>query len=408
MSQDTIDTFDTLLLTPQYLADPYAVFSDLRSNDPVHWSERMNGWVVTRYDDVKIALQDTRLISGQRLRSYMGQFPEAIQKRMESLYNNYTKWLVMMDPPNHTRLRALVNKAFTPRMVEGLRPLIQKLNDELFDAFEAAGRMDAIKGLAYPLPASVISEMLGIPQKDRQQFNQWADEMTAFLGSGRPKVELAEAALKSVGELTRYFLSIVAERRANPKEDLISILVGVEEEGQKITEDEILAMCIFLLVAGHETTMALISNGLLALLRYPDQFDKLKKDPVLVESAVEEFLRYDSPLQHQIRIADEDFEMRGKAIKKGQRVVLMLGAANHDPEMFPNPDQLDICRSPNRHLAFGLGKHFCIGAPLARLEGHMVFADILRRFPTLKLENEDIEWRIDTSMRNPKEMWVTF
>jgi len=408
MSQETIDTFDSLLLTPQYLADPYAVFRDMRSKDPVHWSERMNGWVVTRYEDVKIALQDTRLISGQRLRSYMGQFPETVQKRMEPLYNNYTKWLVMMDPPNHTRLRALVNKAFTPRMVEGLRPLIQKLNDELFDAFEAAGRMDAINGLAYPLPASVISEMLGIPPEDRQQFNQWADEMTAFLGSGRPKVDLAEAALKSVGELTRYFLPIVTERRENPKEDLISILVGVEEEGQKITEDEILAMCIFLLVAGHETTMALISNGLLALLRYPDQFDKLKNDPSLVGSAVEEFLRYESPLQHQIRIADEDFDIQGKAIQQGQRVVLMLGAANHDPEMFPNPDQLDICRSPNKHLAFGLGKHFCIGAPLARLEGQMVFTDIMRRFPTLRLENEDIEWRIDTSMRNPKEMWITF
>lgn len=408
MSQETINTFDSLLLTPQYLADPYAVFRDMRSKDPVHWSERMNGWVVTRYEDVKIALQDTRLISGQRLRSYMGQFPEAVQKKMEPLYNNYTKWLVMMDPPDHTRLRALVNKAFTPRMVEGLRPLIQNLNNELFDAFETTGRMDAIKGLAYPLPASVISEMLGIPPEDRQQFNQWADDMTAFLGSGRPKVDLAEAALKSVGELTRYFLPIVTERRENPKEDLISILVGVEEEGQKITEDEILAMCIFLLVAGHETTMALIANGLLALLRYPDQFDKLKKDHSLVGSAVEEFLRYDSPLQHQIRIADEDIEMHGKAIKQGQRVVLMLGAANHDPEVFPNPDQLDICRSPNKHLAFGLGKHFCIGAPLARLEGQMVFTDILRRFPNLRLENEDIEWRIDTSMRNPKEMWVTF
>ena len=273
----------------------------------------MNGWVVTRYEDVKIALQDTRLNSGHRLLSYMGQFPEAIQKRMEPLYNNYTKWLVMMDPPNHTRLRALVNKAFTPRMVEGLRPLIQTINDELFDAFEAAGRMDAIKGLAYPLPASVISEMLGIPPKDRQQFNRWADEMTAFLGSGRPKVDLAEQALKSVGELTRYFLPIVTERRENPKEDLISILVAVEEEGEKITEEEILAMCIFLLVAGHETTMALISNGLLALFRYPDQFDKLKNDPNLIDSAVEEFLRYESPLQHQIRIADEDLEICGKA-----------------------------------------------------------------------------------------------
>lgn len=408
MSQDTIDTFDSLLLTPKYLTDPYAIFRDLRTNDPVHWSERMNGWVVTRYEDVKIALQDTRLISGQRLRSYMGQFPDIIQKKMEPLYNNYTKWLVMMDPPNHTRLRALVNKAFTPRMVEGLRPLVQKLNNELFESFEDAGRMDIIKGLAYPLPASVISEMLGIPPEDRQQFNLWADDMTAFLGSGRPKVDLAEAALKSVGELTRYFLPIVTERREEPKQDLISILVGVEEEGQKITVDEILAMCIFLLVAGHETTMALISNGLLALLSHPDQFDKLKEDPELVDSAVEEFLRYESPLQHQIRIADEDLEIRGKTIKQGQRVVLMLGAANRDPEVFPNPDQLDICRNPNKHLAFGLGKHFCIGAPLARLEGHMVFTDILHRFPTLQLENNDIEWRVDTSMRNPKEMWVTF
>ena len=405
----TIDTtFDRHLLTPVYLANPYRFYHQLRSEAPVYWSEAMGAWLLTRYCDAEAALRDPRLISGTRISAAVKQLPEAVQPEIQALQNHISSWMGFIDPPDHTRLRALVSNAFTPRMIRDLRPQIQAIVDDLLDRVQEAGEMDVIADFAFPLPAIVIAEMLGLPPEDRDQFKQWSNEIMAFLGTGRPRVDVARRAQQGVYALKGYLRNIFTQRRQHPRDDLISALLSVEEEGDRLSEEEMFGMCVFLLVAGHETTLSLIGNGLLALLRNPDQRRTLQADPALIDTAVEEFLRYDSPIQHQTRVAREDFKLDGQQIRQGQRVLPMLGAANRDPAQFPDPDRLDICRQPNPHLAFGYGIHFCLGAPLARLEGQIAIETILRRMPALQLMTESLTWRVHSSMRNPESLPVIF
>jgi cytochrome P450 len=405
----TIDTtFDRHLLTPVYLANPYRFYHQLRSEAPVYWSEAMGAWLLTRYSDAEAALRDPRLISGTRISAAVKQLPDAVQPEMQTLQNHISTWMGFIDPPDHTRLRALVSNAFTPRMIRDLRPQIQAIVNDLLDRVQEAGEMDVIADFAFPLPAIVIAEMLGLPPEDRDQFKQWSNDVMAFLGTGRPQVDVARRAQQGVYALKGYLRSIFNQRRQSPQDDLISALLIVEQEGDRLSEEEMFGMCVFLLVAGHETTLALIGNGLLALLRNPDRKRTLQDDPALIETAVEEFLRYDSPIQHQTRVAGEDFELEGRQIRQGQRVLPMLGAANRDPAQFDDPDRLDIRRQPNPHLAFGYGIHFCLGAPLARLEGQIAIGAILRRMPALQLTTESLTWRVHTSMRNPEMLPVTF
>ena len=368
----------------------------------------MGAWLLTRYSDAEAALHDARLTSGTRIAAAVRQLPQAVQPEMEALQKHISTWMGFIDPPDHTRLRALVSNAFTPRMIRNLRPRIQAIVDELLDRVQDAGQMDAIADFAFPLPAIVIAEMLGLPPADREQFKQWSNEVMAFLGTGRPKVDVARHAQQGVQALKDYLRAIFFQRRQRPEDDLISALLVVEDEGDRLSEEEMFGMCVFLLVAGHETTLALIGNGLLALLRNRDQKHTLQHDPALIETAVEELLRYDSPIQHQTRVAREDFELEGRQILQGQRVLPMLGAANRDPAQFAHPDRLDIRRQPNAHLAFGYGIHFCLGAPLARLEGQIAFETILRRMPALELMTESLSWRVHTSMRNPESLPVIF
>lgn len=408
-AENTIDkTFDHFLLTPAYLANPYPYYHQLRREAPVYWSEAMGAWLLTRYRDAEAALHDPRLVSGTRISAAVQQLPETVQPEMHSLQDHISTWMGFIDPPDHTRLRALVSSAFTPRMIRGLRPRIQAIVDELLDRVQAAGQMDLIADFAFPLPAIVIAEMLGLPPGDREQFKQWSNDVMAFLGTGRPKVDVARRAQQGVYALKNYLRSIFRQRRQSPRDDLISALLIVEEEGDRLSEEEMFGMCVFLLVAGHETTLALIGNGLLALLRNPDQKRALQNEPALIDTAVEEFLRYDSPIQHQTRVAGEDFELEDCQIRQGQRVLPMLGAANRDPAQFAHPDRLDISRQSNPHLAFGYGIHFCLGAPLARLEGQIAINTILRRMPALGLMDDSFSWRVHTSMRNPEQLPVTF
>ena len=405
----TIDTtFDRHLLTPVYLANPYRFYHQLRSEAPVYWSEAMGAWLLTRYSDAEAALRDPRLISGTRISAAVKQLPDAVQPEMQALQNHISTWMGFIDPPDHTRLRALVSNAFTPRMIRDLRPQIQAIVNDLLNRVQEAGEMDVIADFAFPLPAIVIAEMLGLPPEDRDQFKQWSNEIMAFLGTGRPRLDVARRAQKGVYALKGYLRNIFTQRRQRPRDDLISALLVVEEEGDRLSEEEMFGMCVFLLVAGHETTLSLIGNGLLALLRNPDQRRTLQADPALIDTAVEEFLRYDSPIQHQTRVAREDFKLDGQQIRQGQRVLPMLGAANRDPAQFPDPDRLDICRQPNPHLAFGYGIHFCLGAPLARLEGQIAIETILRRMPALQLMTESLTWRVHSSMRNPESLPVIF
>lgn len=399
-SSHTLD-FDAALLTPDYLANPYPYYAHLRETEPVYWSGRLNGWVLTRYEDVRNALKDPRLISSRRVSSYADSLPQQTQAKMPPLFYQFDKWIGNMDAPDHTRLRRLVNVAFTARVVENLRAEIESIVDELLAATGDKGTVEFVGDFAYPLPAIVIARMLGVPSEWRKPFMKWSDDLTAYSGTGRAAPAVAESASRSAAELTTLFKQLVEARRSNSREDLLSRLVEVEDEGDRLNEQELLGMCGFLLVAGHETTMALLSNGLLALLRHPAQLQRLRTDPQQIATAVEELLRYDSPIQHQTRSAAEDLEIAGTPVKEGDRVIILLGSANRDPATFPEPDRLDLERDPNPHLAFGFGPHYCLGAPLARLEAQIAILALLQRWPTLQLVNPQPHFRHHTSQRNP-------
>lgn len=400
---------DTLELYCQgKLSDPYPFYDQLRQEDPVRWSDAFNGWLLARYADVKAALHDPRLVSNERVSANMDRLPETGDVDMRPFSRILAQWIINLDPPDHTRLRALVNKEFTPRMMESLRPSIQETVDQLLDAVEHNGEMEVLGDFAFPLSAIVISRMLGVPDQERDQFKQWTDDIHAFLGSTHLLPQQAELAQVGMLAIRDYIREIASRRREQPTTDLISTLLMAEERGDMLTEDELFALCINILIAGYETTMSLIANGLLLLLQNGDQLQKLRDNPSLIGTGIEEFLRYETPLQNQDRVAREDLEIGGMPIRKGQRVILLLGSANRDAAQFPDPDRLDITRQDNAHLAFGYGFHFCVGAPLARVESQIAINTILRRLPMLRLANPAVEWRENVAIRNPKALRVTF
>ena len=401
-------SFDQYILTPSFLADPYPFYHQLRAEAPVYWSERLQAWLLTRYAEVMSALHDPRLNSGDRITAILSQLPETVRAEMQPLADHLTQWVAFTDPPDHTRLRTLVGKAFTPRTIAKLRPQVQALVDELLDVVQGAGHMDVIRDFAFPLPATVISQMLGIPRQDHGRFRKWSNDIAGFVSAGGINIEVARQAQQSVLELADYFQGIVTQRRRQPQDDLISALVAVEEQGDKLSEAELFSMFVQLFFAGHETTMGLIGNGLLALFRHPDQRHKLQDQPSLIASAVEEFLRYDTSIQRQARVASEDIEIDGHLIRRGQYILLFIAAANRDPAQFPEPDRLDITRQENRHLSFGYGIHFCIGGPLARLEGQIALDTLLRRMPNLQLAGETLAWEPLLALRKLKALPVTF
>jgi len=404
--------YETLSLSnlhdPEVRADPYPFYTQLRSEDPVHWDESMGFWVLTRFADIASVYGDARFSRAQGLRRGFERLPEAEQRIAEPVYHSFSKSMFYSDPPYHTRLRGLVNNAFTPNAVEQMRPHVQRIVDSLLDALQTKGEMDAIHDLAHPLPILVISQMLGLPAEERVRFKQWSDDLFAILGSVPHAPELMERASQSLAELTDYLTMLSLSRRQQPQNDLLSALVGVVEKGERLTQEELVANVTILLSAGHETTSNLIGNGLLALLRNPDQMQKLRDHPKLVSSAVEEMMRYDNPVQIAYRSAAEDVEIGGKYIRKGQLVNSILAAGNRDPERFSEPDQFDISRDEGRHLGFGLGIHFCIGAPLVRLEAQIAFSTILRRFPELHLATENMEWQEHPIFRGVKSLSLAF
>jgi cytochrome P450 len=300
--------------------------------------------------------------------------------------------MLLKDPPDHTRLRTLVHKAFTPRIIERLRDTVQSLTDALLDQAQEKGEMDVIEDLAFPVPVTVIADLLGVPASDRETFRRWSRDLAHTLELTDAQ-EIYVTGSKATVEFAAYFRELADERRRTPREDLLSALVAVEAEGDRLNEDELIAMCILLLIAGHETTVNLIGNGTLALLRNPDQFVRLQQDPTLIKAAVEELLRYDSPVQLTARWVMEDIEFNGHRMRKGQQIATLFGSANRDPERFANPDQLDIAREDNHHLAFGNGIHFCLGAPLARLEGQIVIGTLARRFPNMQMTTDSPPYR---------------
>lgn len=389
------------------LPDPYPVYRQLRSEDQVHWSDLIGAWILTRYDDVKAVTNDPRF-SSVRAHYFMDQLPEAARQRMQPLGRQLELWLIHLDPPDHTRVRALVHKAFAPRVVEQLRLFIHKTVNELLDGVERDGSMNVMRDFAYPLTAAVIAELLGIPQADRSQFGHWSDNINGFVGAAHVTTRRAEMAQRSMLELMEYLHALIDARRHAPTNDLLSSLIAVEEQGDKLNEEELLALCVLLLFAGHETTANQIGNALLALLRHPDQLQKLQRDPELIASAVEELLRFDSSVQRLGRVATDDINICGTQIRRGEFVAAMLGAANRDPAHFAEPVKLDFEREHKHHLSFGYGKHYCIGAPLARLEIEIAIRTILARFPSLRLGTADVEWYDNFGQRFLRALPVVF
>jgi len=389
-------------LMPEFHSNPYPFYRALREEDPVHQSP-LGFWVCTRYDDAVMILRDPRF----------GR--EGMAKRMEARLGltqdtSRARDMLFQDPPDHTRLRALVSRAFTPRVVEVMRPHIQEIVDGLLDRVEGARAMDVIEDLAYPLPVTVICEMLGVPAADQDIFKTWSTDIersldAAVLPADSDAIPRGRDARLGLAD---YFRSLIATRRKDPKPDLLSALIAAEEEGNKLSEGELVSTCMLLLIAGHETTVNLIGNGLLALLQHPDQLRALRDDPGLIQTGVEELLRFDGPVQRTGRMTTAEVEIGDKRIPRDSVVVSVIGAANRDPKQFADPDRLDVSRKDNRHIAFGFGIHFCLGAPLARLEGQLALGTLLRRMPKLALVSDVPEWRESSTLRGLKSLPVTF
>lgn len=400
---------DDFLDKPEFYRNPYPVYHDLRANDPVHWSDIMGSWVLTRYDDVVATMRDPRRFSNAgRHALSLDRLPAHVRKKAKPIYDHYAVGLIHTDPPDHTRMRALINKVFTVRAMESLRPRVQKIVDDLLDAAASSGEMDIMAALAYPLPVAIISQILGIPEEDNEKFAYWNEGVNELTASGRTTESNIERGLPIYKHLRAYLRELIEKRRRDPQDDLLSALVMVEEEGDRLSEEELITNYQTLITAGFETTMNLIGTGLLTLMRHPDELTRLQADPSLTESAVEELLRFEAPFQRNWRVAAQVVELGGKRIERGQLVAQMLGAANRDPEVFPEPDRFDITRDSGRHIAFGYGIHFCIGAPLARIEADVAFRTLLRRFPALKLKQENADWREEIVFRGLNSLMVEF
>lgn len=402
---------DDALVSKEFLADPYPILRLLREEEPVYWSDSIGGWVLTKYDDILQTFKRTDIYSNEgRLGRVVEYLSPELRSQLTTFEGHYrTKGLLHSDPPDHTRLKSLVQKAFSPRIIDAMRPRIQSIVNELIDAVEPAGRMEVIEDLAFALPVTVLATIMGVPRSDSARFRTWADSLLAFQGINRPSMAILECAQATLIEARSYLRALIQKRRHDPGEDLLSELVAVEQEGERLTEDELINTCVTLLVAGHETTTSLIGNGLLLLLQNMEQWQMLRQSPEQIPEAIEEILRFESPVARQPRLVKHDTVLGGKDIKKGQMAFQMLNAANRDPDHFDQPDVFNITRQKNRHLAFGQGVHFCIGAPLSRAEGFIVFQTILERLPNIRLGDVAPNWDLEKpNSRVLKSLLVEF
>ena len=400
---------DDDLLTPQATGDPYPLLDALRTHDPVHWSAEHRAWLLTRYDDVSAAfankaLSNDRVRPVRAARQARGETADSAADRVLGLIG---EWMVVSDPPEHTRLRKLAAGAFKGQRISAMDASITALVDELIDSFTGG---DLIAGVAYPLPATVIATMLGAPVGDRDRFREWSDELAlvAFGAGGADRGDRHERALAGLHEMDAYFRELIARRRAEPGEDMLTAMMEPSEggDGDKLSDDELSAMCALLLFAGHETTTNSIANATLALLRRPDDMARLRERPELLNTTIEELLRFDGPIKVINRWVVDETEIRGRTISPGERVHLVLAAANRDPERFADPGTVDIERSPNPHVAFGKGIHACIGAQLARMETRIAVGRIVSRLPGLALAAEP-RWKPTVASRSLEALEVT-
>lgn len=396
------------LFSEDILQDPYPTYARLHEEGPLHYVEVANKWAVWSifsYAECSQMAKDPRL-SAKRARQMLLPLPLSKQAEFSELARMLSLWLIFMDPPEHTRLRKLLNKGFSPAALEAMRPQVEKIVEQMLDAHKPGDEIDLLREFANPMPVRIILEMLGIPHTMNEEFAEWSRAIAVFRGNPNRTVEEARAAQDALGKLTEYFRETVADRRRSKGTDLISLLIEIEEDGEVLTEDELYAQCIALLFAGHETTRNLIGNGMYTLLKHPEQTAELRDNPEMTRSAVEELLRFESPVQFTARVLKEDIEVCGQEIRKGWTLQCMLGAANRDPKQFKDPNQLNLKRLNNPHIAFSAGIHACIGAQLARLEGQIAIRNLVQRYPKMKLSGAKPEWAPTFGFRGLKSLNV--
>lgn len=391
------------LATPECRQDPYPRYAWMRREHPVYRSSQ-GIWYLTRYADIEAAVHDLRLSNDRERMTRALAARQGNLQRLSRLTRRLGRVVSNTDPPDHTRLRKLINKAFTARRIQGLRPRIQAIVDELLDAAVAAGpTMDLIATLASPLPTTVICELFGIPRSDQDRVRAWFHQL-----KGATTAEGLECAELMIEQFEGYLADLIRRRRAEPANDILSALVTAQDSGDQLTDDELLSTCFMLVTAGDETTTNLIGNSTLALLRHPDQLRRLRQDPTLIRSGIQELARYDSPSHMIIRVVAEAVQIGGQTLAEGDLVYLVLAAANRDPDRFPDPDQLDLGRCDNRHLSFGNGPRFCLGAPLARLQGEIAIGTLVQRLPMLRLDTETVQWQPSPTLRGPASLPIAY
>jgi len=392
------------LTDPEVIDRPYDYFGRLRETEPVYWNDTWGGWIVTRYEDVRRCLQDDEHLSveveADRLRDSSLDIPQT--KEM------FPKWIIYLDPPDHTKLRQIIGEAFNPEMVANQRAEVEEVTESLIDdmATQAPGEVEFIDSFAHPLPVHVICKIMGLPMGDGENLGEWSKNIGLTLFHYYDADNRHERTEESIREFTDYLREIVHERKVDPQDDLITYLHEAEADGETLTEDEVVATAVLLLFAGHETTTNLLANGVLELLRHPEQMEMLREDPSLAPKAVEEILRYQGTSKSLTRGVVEDFELRDKQIEAGDRILLSQAAANRDPRKFDNPDTFDITSGSMDHLGFGHGTHHCLGAPLARLETRVAFPALVQAFPDMELATEEIEWTRSPLVRGPEELYI--
>lgn len=405
-----MSTTDATLNTieSQFLINPYEIYSHWREKGPIFWTDFMGGgWLVSHYDSVDELLNDNRT-TANRAAAFALKLPEEYRSEFDDMHRVMEMWMLFKDPPDHTKLRRMMTPGFSPKSLDALRDRVLKTVDELLDKVQDQGEMDLLIDFARPLPAYVIAGMMNVPESYYDKFMKWSEDIANYVGISNLTIDQARETRASLEEAVNFLIEVVGERRKNPGNDLISLMIQAQETPDEFTDENIAAQAFMLLFAGHETTRNLIGNGMLGLMRSPENFNKLRENPGLAESAVEEFLRWDAPVQFTIRIAKQDFEYRGADIKAGQLLFLFLAAANHDPKKFNHPDEMDIRRQDNKHLSFGAGAHFCIGANLSRLEGRIAIERLMTRMPDLRLKTNDVTFADNLGMRGLLNLPVTF
>ena len=392
----------------EFVIDPYPTLNRLRTFEPVYWSDAWKAWLVTRYDDCLFGMRDYKAHSNVGRRQVVfDQLPPQTRSKIEPLSRHFSGGMGNVDPPEHTRLRKLVSRAFTPKATDAWsEPVLRHVN-ELLEGARDGDNLELIRQFAFPLTGMTISELLGLPVADVDQLKTWSDEFTSFMGTGTVDAAAVETSLHAYLAAREWLLKIIERHRKTDHDDLIGRLLSISEDGDSLNEEEIVAMVFLLMVGGHQTTTSLIGSTVLLLLKNPEQMKKLRREPALLKNAIEESLRFEAPFQQGWRVCTENIELGGRQLDRGQMIRFMIGAANRDPDRFDWPDRFDIGRTGTRHLTFGTGIHACLGAPLARLEAEIALRELLRRFPNLSLVDADADWNPDRISRGLRSLWLT-